>query len=117
MTNTWDKRSWYSRDYLERAEFEIDPRAVEIVWEDDDGGGYEWDITAIVRRKIGDRYEWAVYEDSGCSCTGPYEMDPGHYDLSWEQDPRVVLRRAVEGKTVEDVVSATKAIREAIRGR
>lgn len=113
---TWFDRGWYSESYMERAEFNIDPRTVEIVWEDNPGGGWDWEVAAIVRRKIGDDYEWAVYEDSGCSCNGPYEQTPDYYDLSWEKDPRVVLKGAVKGKTVEELYSATKAVRKAIRG-
>lgn len=64
--------------------------SVRIIFEEN-SGGYEWDIVAIVRNE---KNEYAVYSDSGCSCNGPYEDSPDKYDLAWTTDLVSVVREA-----------------------
>ena len=72
--------------------------SVLILWDVQDGGGYDWWITAIVMNSRG---EYALYSDSGCSCNGPYECGWDEYDLSWNADLNEIKRqaRAEVGKT------------------
>lgn len=73
----WKKWSWRG---------DAPSTGVFILWEDEPSGGYEWEIDAIVGRKAGDKWEFAHYKDSGCSCNGAYEEGPEAYDLAWVED-------------------------------
>jgi hypothetical protein len=72
---------------------------VEIMWSSD-GGGWEWEELALVRRPHGDTYQYAAYIDSGCSCNYPYEFGPDAYELEWSFDknaPKAKLQVAIRG--------------------
>lgn len=64
--DTWNQRSYNSHEGGDD---------VFILWEDGDGG-YDWWITALVAKKVGDQIHYGVYSDSGCSCRGEYEDAP-----------------------------------------
>ena len=86
----WKKFSW--RDGSE-------PTGIFVLWEDEPSGGYEWEIDAIIGRKVGDKWEFAHYEDSGCSCNSAYEDDPRTVDFAW----------------TDDIVTLTSSVRASLR--
>lgn len=100
----WDRHGTYNWD-TGKYEYGGDEPTVYILAEDNDGSGYDWDITAIVARKIGDTWEYAVYEDGGCSCNGAYENSPEEYDLAWNDNSFAVFKAAAVGMTVADRAS------------
>jgi len=77
MKQEWKKWSWRN---------DSPSTGVFILWEDEPSGGYEWEIDAIVGRQVGDKWEFAHYSDSGCSCNGAYDEGPEAYDLAWTDD-------------------------------
>lgn len=75
---------------------------VTILWEYDSVPDYDWWKFAIVRNEKG---EFAIYNDSGCSCNSPYESDPEDYDLAWNNSLLAVVtsaRKMVTGDTERD---------------
>jgi len=68
------------------------PDYVEIVW-DHDTGGYEWSVIAFLRRPRGAEWEYAAYNDSGCSCNYAYEDAPKSCDLDWTPSVAVAVYR------------------------
>jgi hypothetical protein len=68
---------------------------VEIIAEvDRDDLCYEWETVAIVRRPVGADWEYALYDNCGCSCTYAFESNPDSCDLSWEPTVVNVYRQA-----------------------
>jgi hypothetical protein len=92
----------------------LNGEGVEIVIDDDGGAGYDWDITSLVRRPVGDVFEYAIYEDSGCSCRSPYEESPSYYDLSWSLDPFALIKKA--NLSVNDRVKFRQKMKEILNG-
>jgi hypothetical protein len=74
---------------------------IDILFESDGGGGYDWDVDALVARTLDDgRREYAHYSDAGCSCNWAYEDDVESYDLAWDINLRAVadqVRNAIRG--------------------
>lgn len=99
----WDRSSTYNWE-TNKYEYDKSETPVYILAEEWDGEGYDWGITSIVARKVGDTFEYAVYEDGGCSCNSAYEGNPEGYDLSWNTDAKAVLKSAVSDMTVADAV-------------
>lgn len=67
--------------------------SVRVIFEVYGGDGYDWNIRSIVRNDAG---EYALYWDSGCSCTGAYWQSPNECDLSWNSDLMEIIRQARE---------------------
>lgn len=103
------------------------PTGVEIIWEHDEGG-YDWQAVAIITRTRGEDMfrEYAVYEDSGCSCSYAFEEHPDRYDFAWTIFlPEITsqVNRAIDNvydldpaKKVTEKVNAYKALIEFSEG-
>lgn len=108
MSRDWKQ---YKYEYGE----ESVPTGVEIVWEHL-AGDYDWQAVAIITRTRGDDMfrEYAVYEDSGCSCRYAFEDHPDQYDFAWTIFlPEITRRvnRAIDN--VYDLDPAKKATEKA----
>lgn len=84
---------------------------VQILWESNGGGGWNWDVVALLKRQLPDGpTEYAVYSDGGCSCRCAYEDSPDSYDFAWVQDPQSLadeLRREISGQDLDAADKAT----------
>jgi len=65
--DTWSDRS-YSADSEEA-------KSIYVLWEAGEGG-YDWWIEALIAKRFGDEVRYAVYSDSGCSCSSEFEDEP-----------------------------------------
>jgi hypothetical protein len=81
MFETWE---WWNENHDE---------AVLVIWNVSGGDCYDWWEIAIV---LNQRGEYALYSDSGCSCSNQYESGWDKYDLAWTNDLNEVKRRARE---------------------
>ena len=117
MSRKWTINEW------SRSPEETD---IEIIWETDAGGGYDWEIVAIIAKPLDDgTYEYAVYNDAGCSCNYAYEMGPDSYDFAWTKDFREIGRQSRSwidnmysldsAQKVDARVGATRALNEHTR--
>lgn len=87
----------------------------EVVWDFASGGGYEWEIVAIVRREVNGDLQYAVYSDGGCSCNHEYQEGPETYDLEWSYNLQDVKRKAsqeVRQSSYSDVAERATALSE-----
>lgn len=88
---------------------------VDELFSSDDGGGYDWDVEALVARTLDDgRREYAHYSDGGCSCNYPYESDLESYDLAWDTNLRAVadsVRNAIHGD-IDALAELNKAVQK-----
>lgn len=83
------------------------------------GCGYEWEIIAALYHPVQDAY--FLYEDGGCSCSGPYEdwyapFHPGSDPMSKDQIiKRINSLRSDSigyGLRLEEVLELAQAVRE-----
>lgn len=100
----WDRSSTYNWE-TNKYEYDKSETPVYILAEEWDGDGYDWGITSIVARKVGDTFEYAVYADGGCSCNSAYEGNPEGYDLAWNTDSFTVFKAAAQGMAIADRAS------------
>lgn len=66
MTDTWNDRAWSTYDGGDD---------VFILWEVGEGG-YDWWVKALLAKRVNGELHFAVYQDSGCSCSGEYDCAP-----------------------------------------
>ena len=91
-----------------------------IVIDDIHGGcGYEWSILAALYHP--ERKTYYLYEDGGCSCSGPYEswgysFDPGSQPLARheliERINRLRTDSIDDDFTLEGYIAMAQAVRE-----
>lgn len=68
------------------------------------GSGYDWATTQIISRPHGDTVQYAVYTDSGCSCSDERMDNLDSYGLTWSFDFMDARREAeddIRGNTCD----------------
>lgn len=73
-------RSWGDLDIVAKVE--------------DDALCYEWHTVAILRREVNGYYQYAVYDESGCSCSYEFEGTPNEADYEWSESLAEVAVKA-----------------------